>query len=249
MNVLIITEEDVLYVYRFFKSFFALPHQSFYSISAITVCAPFNKRSPFALASQAYGFYGMFDFVRMGLLYSMRKMGRRTIKALAQKKGIPVWRTDNVNSSEYIKKIKQHSIDCIVSIAAPQIFNKALIESVPYGCINSHSSLLPENRGMMPVFWGLFKKEYEIGVTIHYINEKIDQGDILLQQRVPVNNESLHEMILKTKCISSHLIDISLRNISAGNVSVRPMPPGGSYQGFPTYRDVKEFKRRGNRIF
>jgi methionyl-tRNA formyltransferase len=136
-----------------------------------------------------------------------------------------------------------------VSIAAPQIFKKSLLESVPHGCINSHSALLPENRGMMPVFWAMFKGLPQTGVTIHYMDARLDSGDIIAVEKVQIQNESLHEMILKTKRISARMIDETLRNIMNGTVSRISMPSGGSSQTFPSPDSVKEFRRRGRRLF
>jgi methionyl-tRNA formyltransferase len=101
---------------------------------------------------------------------------------------------------------------------------------------------------MMPVFWGLYKGEPEIGVTIHYMDEKLDSGNIIKQEKVPVNNRSLHRMILKTKRMSALLVHKTLNDIMNGKLESVPMPKGGSYQTFPTPDEVKEFKRRGNKI-
>ncbi len=249
MNVLIITEEDVFYVYEFFRSFFPIAKEGPYSVRAITVLPPFNKKSIAALAWQMYGFYGPFHFLRVGLLYVLRKKTGRTIRSLARKYGILELETDRVNDEKYVQKVRGLDIDCIVSIAAPQIFKKRLLGAVSKGCINSHSSLLPENKGMMPVFWGMYKGAERIGVTVHYMDEEFDNGDIIRQQPVRVDSNSLHEMIMKTKRISARLIHESLLVIFHGTVDPRPMPEGGSYQSFPSPSEVKEFKRRGKRIF
>lgn len=250
MNVLIITEEDVFYVYSFFKHFFPLSkkHDN-YNIKAISVLEPFDKKSKFALAKQMYNFYGFFNFFLVGTKYVFRKIMGQTIKNLAKNYNVINKDTKNVNTTEYIDWIKENNIDIILSIAAPQIFKKDLLKSVPQGCVNSHSALLPENKGMMPVFWGLYKKSDSIGVTVHYMAEKLDAGDIILQEEVPVKGESLDEMIYKTKKISAYLIDEALCQISEGTEKIRKMPSGGSYQTFPNKKEVKEFKKRGNRIF
>lgn len=249
LNVLIITEEDVFYVYEFFKVFFPLAKKAEYQIRAITILAPFNKKSNFALAKQMYGFYGPLRFIRVGLQYVLKKIAGATIGNLSRKYNVGFLEAENVNDPEYIKKIREMNIDSIVSIAAPQIFKRELLQSVKYGCINSHSALLPENKGMMPVFWGMFKGDSEIGVTIHYMEEKLDAGNIIKQERIKGNNKSLHEMILKTKRISAVLMNETLTEIMSGSSTSTPMPSGGSYQTFPTPSEVKEFKRRGKKIF
>jgi len=249
MNVLIITEEDVFYVYEFFKTFFPLSSEAPYRLKAITILPPFNKKSTSALAKQMYGFYGPYQFIRVGFLYVMRKLMGKSIRGLAKKYSLPSLGTAKVNDPQYIQKIKDMDIECIVSIAAPQMFKKELLQAAPKGCINSHSSLLPENKGMMPVFWGMCKGAENIGVTIHYMDESFDNGDIIKQQPVPVDSMSLHQLIMKTKHLSAHLVYESLVEIMNGTITSRPMPTGGSYQTFPTPEEVKEFKKRGKRIF
>lgn len=249
MNVLIITEEDVFFVYEFFRQFYPLAASAPYTVSAVTVLAPFNKRSSVDLARQMYGFYGPCGFVKMGCAYVFRKRTGRTVRSLTEKNGIELIDTISVNSSDYIARIRALDIDVIVSIAAPQVFRGELINSATHGCVNSHSSLLPENRGMMPIFWGMYKGDEYVGVTIHYINKDLDKGDIIRQEKVRVGDDSLHELILKTKRISAGLVDETLRDIMKGTVKSSLMPEGGSYQTFPTSDEVMEFRRRGRRIF
>jgi methionyl-tRNA formyltransferase len=249
MNVLIITEEDVFYVYEFFREFYRICRGAPYSIKGITILAPFNKKSPIDLAKQMYGFYGLFNFLRMGTAYVLKKLTGGTIENLSHKNGIPVVPCRNVNDAVYVESVKRAGIDIIVSVAAPQIFRKPLLAAPRYGCINSHSALLPENRGMMPVFWTMFKGSTEVAVTVHYMDESLDAGSIIVQERLPRSDRSLHELILATKRVSAALVHKVLLDIISGRRDSTPMPAGGSCQTFPTPAEVKEFKRRGNKLF
>ncbi len=249
MKVAIITEEDMFYVREFFLRFFPLAEQSEYELAGITILPAF-KKSTLALAKQMFGFYGPYHFLRIGFQYVWKKLVGTTIRALSADYKIPLVNVDTVNSDEYTNWLKNNEIDVIISVAAPEVFKKKLLDSVPHGCINSHSALLPENRGMMPVFWGLFKGSEEIGITIHTMVEKLDQGDIILQKPVSVGNESLHEMILKTKRMSADMMhDVLEKLFKEGRFESAPMQAGGSYQTFPTPAEVKEFKNRGKRLF
>lgn len=249
VKIVIITEEDLFYVLEFFKEFYKLSRDSNYTIAGVTILPPFNKNSILALAKQMYGFYGPFQFFRVGILYVFKKVFKQTIRSLTKKNGIPLFDAVSVNSSDYISLLKQEGVALIVSVAAPEVFNKTLLNAVPYGCINSHSSLLPENRGMMPVFWGLYKGSHEIGVTIHSMEEKIDTGEILMQERIVVGGESLNEMILKTKKISAVLMHKTIEAIADKTITRTQIPEGGSYQTFPTPADMKEFHHRGKKLF
>jgi methionyl-tRNA formyltransferase len=249
MKVLIITEEDVFYLHEFFRAFYALAQKAPYTVAGVSVLAAFNKRSYVALARQMYSFYGPFRFVEVGCRYVWRRLTGKTVAGLTKRYGYSLVEGTSINSRDYLDKVKAIDPDVIVSVAAPQLFKKPLIDLARLGCINSHSSLLPENKGMMPVFWAMYKGAPELGVTIHYINEKLDEGDIITQEKMPVGDETLHQMILKTKIISARLIDETLRRFSSeGKLSSKPMPKGGSYQSFPTAIDVREFRRKGKRI-
>ncbi len=249
MKVAIITEEDLFYVREFFATLYAKTEDRKYDISGVTILPAFNKKSTLDLAKQMFGFYGPFHFVRVGTQYVWRKLIKKTIRKLTSDSGFTLIDNNNVNSDEYIQWLKDEKVDVIVSIAAPVIFKEKLLQATPKGCINSHSALLPENRGMMPVFWGLFKGSKEIGVTIHTMGEELDKGSVLMQEIVPVGNESLHEMIMKTKRISAGLIHQTLNTMATGTIEETLIPDGGSYQTFPTPAEVKEFKKRGKRMF
>ncbi|MBN1984091.1 MAG: hypothetical protein JW795_21355 [Chitinivibrionales bacterium] len=248
MKVLVITEEESFYLYEFFKEFYRRGGDAPYTISAVTICAPFNTTSTITLARQMFGFYGPVNFFRMASRFIVRKAIGKTVAGITSALKIPLWVTENINNPAYIDCIRNHHIDCIVSIAAPQIFKKALIESVRFGCINSHSSLLPKHRGMMPVFWGMYEGDPQIGVTVHYMNDQLDKGDIIRQERVIVGTETLHEMILKTKILSVKLIHETLCSIAAGTCTAHPMPSGGSFHTFPTPAQVRAFRRKGKKI-
>jgi methionyl-tRNA formyltransferase len=219
MNVLIITEEDMFYVRRFFTSFLArAATQQAYTITGMSILAPFNKRSTAALARQMWSFFGPYHFMRIGLLYVLKKATGATVQGCARRYGIPVYDTARVNEPAFVHTVKDLDTDVIVSIAAPQLFKKPILEAAPKGCINSHSSLLPENKGMMPVFWAMYKQSPCTGVTIHYMDEDFDNGNIIMQEKVPIDEKSLHKMIIKTKDISARLMDESLHAIHEDRV-------------------------------
>ncbi|ERP39127.1 formyltransferase family protein [Chitinivibrio alkaliphilus] len=248
MRVAVITEEDLFYVREFFCEFLPRARHSEYEICGVTILPAFNKGSTWALARQMYGFYGMRDFIRMGCAYAYRKFRKKTIRSLVEQERIPCIDVASVHSEAYLSWLKDEKIDVLVSVAAPVIFKKELLGIPPRGCLNSHSALLPENRGMMPVFWALYKDAPELGVTIHTMEEEVDRGHMLVQERVPIGQESLDEMIRKTKKISARLMDHVLAQMVHEDVVGTPIPAGGSYQTFPTPEEVRDFKKKGKRL-
>ena len=76
--------------------------------------------------------------------------------------------------------------DLMVVVAFGQILPPALLSIPKYGCINLHFSLLPKYRGAAPVSWAIINGDIITGVSTMYMNEKMDEGDIILQEEVPV---------------------------------------------------------------
>jgi methionyl-tRNA formyltransferase len=250
MKICFITGDDVFYILHFFESFLPMAAKSDkIEVAGITLLPTFKKQSRYQTFKEIMSFYGPYHFVRVGFQFVYRKLTKRTLAHLAAERNIPLLETQSINDAAYIQKIKSAEIDCLVSISASQIFKKELINSVPKGCINSHSSILPDNKGMMPVFWSMFHPDSEIGVTIHYINEKIDEGKIIAQKTIEHQGEPLHEMILKTKRLSAEMMRETLEQLSERDLPGTDMPSGGRYQRFPSPQEIKAFKKSGKRIF
>ncbi len=84
-----------------------------------------------------------------------------------------------VNSEKFINKIKQLNPDLIIVGSWGEKFQKEILSTVP--CINFHPALLPKNRGANPYFWSIYLNQKVTGLTIHFMHEKFDTGDIILQ--------------------------------------------------------------------
>lgn len=108
---------------------------------------------------------------------------------IAHKNKIPVVLFENVNSTEAIEKYKKFGADLFVSMSFNQIIKKEL-ESIPAkGFINCHAGKLPQYRGRNILNWAILNGEKEFGVTVHYIDQGIDTGDIILQKIVPIEQK------------------------------------------------------------
>ena len=85
-----------------------------------------------------------------------------------------------------------HKKDCdlLICLSYPKTLKRRDLKRYKYGCINLHTSLLPKYRGRHPLRWAMVKGEKELGVTVHYMNDSIDTGDIILQDSI-VNDSSL----------------------------------------------------------
>ena len=101
---------------------------------------------------------------------------------------VPTIETASINSKESCNFIKEHSPDviclCGVGVAKPRVFNLA-----KKGTINIHVGITPEYRSAKPIEWALYNGDYDnVGVTVHFVDEGIDTGDIIYQEKIPVTS-------------------------------------------------------------
>ena len=143
-----------------------------------------------------------------------------SLEDLSQYYSIPCYKILNLNNSKYLKLIYNLEIDLIITIGFNQIIKKNLIEMPKYGCINVHPSLLPKFRGKSPVFWAFALGEVETGVTIHYIFEGMDTGDIILQKKIEItSSDTLHTLNYKILKLESDLLLKAITNIEKERVN------------------------------
>jgi len=157
----------------------------------------------------------------------------------------------NINAKKSLEMLKTFDPDLIISITANQIFKKRLLNLPKHGCLNLHSALLPNYKGLMPTFWVLKNDEKEMGVSVFFMDEGIDTGEILVQRAFPIEQkDTLENLIDKNKKIGMDTIVKSIELIQSGNYQTKKFPEGmGSYYSFPTRKDVKEFTRAGKKFW
>ncbi|WP_263808893.1 methionyl-tRNA formyltransferase [Salinibacter sp.] len=142
------------------------------------------------------------------------------LKEYAEEAGVPFFHPKNVNSDSFIKKITSYDADVNVSIAYDQIIHENMISIPQKGFLNCHAGALPFYRGRNVLNWALINGEDRFGVTVHFIDENIDTGDIITQRFGVITPEDDYESILDkavTLCAST-LLD-ALHDIDSGEVS------------------------------
>ena len=126
---------------------------------------------------------------------------------------------ENVNSSEFVGKIGKYSCDLMVSMSFNQIFKSEIINSAKYKMINCHAGKLPSYKGRNVLNWVLINDEKEFGVTVHYIDEGIDTGDIILQDVHPISDSDNYETLLNRSYVAcSSLLYQAICLFKEGNV-------------------------------
>lgn len=134
-----------------------------------------------------------------------RPVGRKKVltpppvKVEAEKHGIPVLQPLKIREQDEYEKVLALNPDLIVTAAFGQILPKEILEAPKYGCINVHASLLPELRGGAPIHYSIIQGKEKTGITIMYMVEKLDAGDILTQVEVAIEERetvgTLHDKL------------------------------------------------------
>ena len=123
-----------------------------------------------------------------------RPVGRKRVltpppvKVEALRLEIPVIQPEKLTGSDELKEILALDADLIITAAFGQLLPNELLEAPKLGCINVHASLLPKYRGGAPIHKSIMDGETETGVTIMYMVEKLDAGDIISQITVPIKD-------------------------------------------------------------
>ena len=111
--------------------------------------------------------------------------------------GLDYLKTQNINSSEFIEKLKKYKCDLFISMSFNQIFKQEIINLPILKTINVHAGKLPFYRGRNVLNWVLINGEKEFGVTVHYVDEGIDTGDIIFQNIYEISENDDYNSILK----------------------------------------------------
>lgn len=137
------------------------------------------------------------------------------VKELALKNNIEVYQPLKL-SSEY-EYIIEKNPDIIITCAYGQILPSSLLDYPKYGCINVHGSLLPRLRGGAPIHHAIINGDKETGITIMYMDKKMDAGDIISQRSLEIKNtDNLDSIYSSLSILGSELLIETLPSIING---------------------------------
>lgn len=189
-----------------------------------------------------------------GVLGSTRKC--YSIHAVARKYGVPVTGPCDVNSPEFLQHLRDKGVQFIVSISGTQLYRKALREQTSHGIVNCHGALLPTYRGLMPSFWTLANGEKEGGVSVHFVDAKLDNGPIVVQRRYRIwPHDTLEDVMARSKDLAAECIIECVRKVedaAARSAPVETIENDASkltHFSMPTAEDVRRFRQNGHRFF
>lgn len=261
MNIFLITQDEPFYIPKIILRICEGLNKED-RIVGLTVLRPYHKSKNYLTwIKERILVYSFGEFVLLALLFTYVKMYELfsrvlplkkffSVKRTCRFKKISLFSTDDINSAEYQTKLQSLDVDILISISATQIFKKALIDLPKKECVNVHGTLLPRHRGVMGSWWALASGDKFTGVTVHRIVERLDAGEIILQQKVPITqNDSQFSIATKTKKISADLILIMLDQLRKDQIVLTKMDIiEGNINTFPSKEQAKKFRASKKRI-
>ena len=173
---------------------------------------------------------------------------------LAEQYNIPVELSENVNSDEFLERIKKYDVDLFVSMSFNQIFRERTINFPPLKIINCHAGKLPFYRGRNILNWALINDEKEFGITVHFVDEGIDTGDIILQKTFLITDKDDYSTLLNrayTGCADVLFEAIKqIQNKKAKRTAQNSIDPVGMYCGMRGPGDeIINWNQKSRRLF
>ncbi len=138
------------------------------------------------------------------------------VKKVALENNIPVFQPIKIKND--YEKLTEGKIDLIVTCAYGQIIPKEVLNLPKYGCINVHASILPKYRGSAPIQWAIINGDKETGVTIMYMDEGMDTGDIISISKMAITSyDNVGTMHDKLSILGAQALEKELKSIFDGS--------------------------------
>ena len=161
------------------------------------------------------------------------------ITNIAWQQHIPVWEVASMSAHETINLISQYRPDIMCVACFSLYIPRSILDIPPLGCLNVHPSLLPANRGPDPLFWTFHDGHRETGVTIHRMDEGLDTGPMVAQEKITVPDGITYAQ-LEAECaaLGGKLLARSLWQLYNGTATLTPQDETkSSYLPMPADKD------------
>jgi len=250
MKIAILTQEDGIFSYEFLKPFVeVLCKDKVHELTSINLSrstASGRKETAAQKTRKIYSTFGLKFLFYLLLRYSYNKVRRKSVSKLAKDYHVSLHALlKGVNSNDFRERLRVENVDLVVIIAGTEIVKSETLRAVNYGFINCHSSVLPSDKGLMPVFWSLMYGRP--GFTWYTLDEGIDTGSILLQQKVNIQNSFVEQLIVTKQQAAIRLLE-AIEILTGRKKDILIVDQKSSYNKFPTNKDVKDLRKK-KRLF
>ena len=148
-----------------------------------------------------------------------------SVAECAGKYNIPVYAPEDINHPIWVNRIAAMEVDYIFSFYYRNLLKKDLLLVPRLGAVNLHGSLLPKYRGRVPINWAVINGETETGVTLHYMTETPDAGDIIDQEKIAIANDDTAKQVFDNAVAAARkMLTRALPLLKTGFPSVKRMP-------------------------
>ncbi len=173
----------------------------------------------------------------------------KSLQALGRQYGVPLMGSFDVNSRQSLEHVCSWHPDLLVSVHLNQHIKSPLMGLAARGVLNIHPSLLPRHRGPMPVFSVLANGDGETGVSVHWVDEGLDTGPLILQERICVEpDDTILSLSFKAAVAGAEVLVKAIRLLSEGSAPCVVQDKScASYHPMPTRVDQKRFRQKGRR--
>ena len=161
------------------------------------------------------------DLISIEFVCARYDTSDQKLMELSETSNINFIKHENINSEEFLELAASYDCDLFVSMSFNQIFKSKIIDMTPCGLINCHAGKLPFYRGRNILNWVLINDESEFGITVHYIDEGIDTGDIILQKTYAITDQDTYETLLNKAYVEcANVLYESIKLIQKDKVTV-----------------------------
>jgi methionyl-tRNA formyltransferase len=167
------------------------------------------------------------------------------LQALQRQPNLRLLRVADIHAPEVLAQVQAFAPDLGLSLAAP-ILRRPLFGLPRLGTINLHKGKLPEFRGMPPAFWELWHDQREVGCSVHWVDERLDTGDLIAQARVERGRyATVRGLQLRLDQVGADLMRETVVDVLAGRAQAQPQPKGqGATHRKPTLGQVAQLEQR-----
>jgi methionyl-tRNA formyltransferase len=163
--------------------------------------------------------------------------------------GLPVYTTRNLNDAEGLKFLADCAPDLLVSAFFNQRLHAPALALPKLGCLNIHPALLPEAKGVDPVFQSRLHGAPPLGVTVHFMTPEFDAGRIVAQRSIEgvTGGASVFAITARLHAQGAELLANAIESV-AGGATGSPQSGTGSYQSWPTRQEIGLLRARGGAL-
>ncbi len=255
MRIYIITMDDPVQTYDFIKKIIDVRANDIVGLAVpngdrLTLSKGKSKYAYLLSLFLIMGPYYFFKNAFTAVLHKVKKklfhvgiLNDPTILGYAKSKNIEVKKIKTPNNKEFREYLKSLDLDVIIN-QSQSFIKKELLAIPKIGVLNRHNALLPKNRGRLTPFWVLYKGEKETGVSIHFVEESLDSGDIIVQKKYAVSkNDTFNSLVKKNYTLAADAMLEAIEILESGGEEYMDNADSkATYNTTPSLREAFDFR-------